>query len=108
VSRDGFDRASIVMHSRPTRVAQRVTPTDLRPPSAMGKLRLLGLCLVGGVGLAILWVWLPLTIAVIVSPLADGLWVGITVATAALAFSATFFVLALREDEAARRYAREI
>jgi hypothetical protein len=81
---------------------------DLLLPSAPGKLRLLGLCLVGGVGLAVLWVWLPLTIAVIVSPLTDGLWVGITVAAAALAFSLVFFVLALREDEEGRRYAQEI
>jgi hypothetical protein len=84
-----------------------VTQKDLLLPSAPGKLRLLGLCLAGGIGLAILWVWLPVTIAVIVSPLTDGLWVGITVGAAALAFSAVLFVLALREDEAGRRYARE-
>ncbi len=104
-----WDRPSLDLNVRPTRVSRNISRKDLLIPKGQSKLRMLALTFVGGVAMALLYVWPPLMIVVLVSPvgLTAG-WFWLAVGAAALVFWATLFTLAVRESAADRRYAEQL
>jgi hypothetical protein len=106
---DPWDRPSIVMKSRPTMAVRNVSRRDLLLPKGPSKLRVLGLTLVGGLCMALLYVWPPLMIVVIVSGVSLGTtWFWVTIACAAVVLWMALFTLAMRESAADRRYAEQL
>jgi hypothetical protein len=68
------------------------------------------LTFVGGVSMALLYVWPPLMIVVLLSTSVGvaAAWIWLTVAIAAAVFWLVLFTLALRESAADRRYAEQL
>jgi hypothetical protein len=96
------------LNVRPTKVTRRISRKDLLIPTGPSKLRMLALTFVGGIAMAILYVWPPLMIVVIVSSVGMAAWFWLVVAGAAVVFWATLFTLAVRESAADRRYAEQL
>jgi hypothetical protein len=70
---------------------------------------MLALTFVGGVSMALLYVWPPLMIVVLLSSVGvAAAWIWLTVAAAAAIFWLTLFTLAVRESAADRRYAEQL
>ena len=106
---DPWDRPSFDMNVRPDMAIRNVSRKDLLIPKGQSKLRMFALTFVGGVSMALLYVWPPLMIVVLVSTVSVGaLWIWLTVAIAAVVFWLTLFTLALRESAADRRYAEQL
>ena len=97
------------MNVRPEIAVRDVTRDDLLLPKGPGTLHMLAVTLVGGVAAALLYVWPPLMIVVIISTVSVGTaWIWLTVGIAAVVFWLTLFTLALRESAADRRYAEQL
>jgi hypothetical protein len=107
--RELWDRPSLDMNVRPSKVAPRIGRSDLLVPSGPSKLRMLGLTFVGGVTMALLYVFPPLMIVAIVSSVhLTAQWFWLAIGAAAVAFWATLFVLAVRESAADKVYAEQL
>jgi hypothetical protein len=107
-TRDLWDRPSLDLKVRPNRLIRNIGRKDLLIPRGPSKLRMLALTLVGGIAMAVLYVWPPLMIVVLVTPVAVGAAFWLALGVAALVFWLTLFTLAVRESAADRRYAEEL
>ena len=106
---DPWDRPSFDMNVRPEMAIRNVSRKDLLIPKGPGKLRMFVLTFVGGVCCAMLYVWPPLMIVVIVSTVGVGAaWIWVTIAVAAMVAWLALFTLAVRESAADRRYAEQL
>ena len=106
---DPWNRPSFDLNVRPEMAVRKVSRKDLLIPKGPGKLRMFALTFVGGVCGALLYVWPPLMIVVIISTVSVGTaWIWLTVGIAAVVFWLTLFTLALRESAADRRYAEQL
>ena len=106
---DPWDRASFDMHVKPYVAVRNVSRKDLLLPKGPSKLRMLALTFLGGVSMALLYVWPPLMIVVLVSTVGiSAAWIWLTIAIAAGVFWLTLFVLAVRESAADRRFAEQL
>ena len=104
-----WDRPSFDMAVRPEIAKRNVRRRDLLIPRGPDKLRMLALTFVGGVSMALLYVWPPLMIVVLVSTVGIGAaWIWLTVAIAAVVCWLALFTLAVRESAADRRYAEQL
>jgi hypothetical protein len=109
VEKDMWNRASVEMSVRPEIAIRDVAREDILIPRGPSGLRMLALTLVGGVSMALLYVWPPLMIVVLVSSVAlTAAWFWGTVAGAAVVFWLALFTLAVRESAADRRYAEQL
>jgi hypothetical protein len=111
VSRDDpWDRPSFDMNVRPEIAIRDISRKDLLIPKGPSKLRMFVLTFVGGVSMALLYVWPPLMIVVLLSTSVGvaAAWIWLTVAIAAAVFWLVLFTLALRESAADRRYAEQL
>jgi hypothetical protein len=107
--KDIWNRPSLELNTRPQMAVRNVSRKDLLIPKGPSKLRMLALTFVGGVSMALLYVWPPLMIVVMISTVSVGTaWIWLTVAIAALVFWLTLFTLAVRESAADRRYAEQL
>ena len=107
--KDLWDRPSFDMNVRPEMAIRDVSRRDMLVPKGPGKLRMLALTLVGGVSMAMLYVWPPLMIVVLVSTVGvSAAWIWLTIAIAALVAWLTLFTLGIRESAADRRYAEQL
>ena len=106
---DPWDRVSFEVNVRPEIAIRDVSRRDLLIPKGPGKLRMLALTFVGGVSMALLYVWPPLMIVVLVSTVGiSASWIWLTIAAAAALFWLTLFTLAVRESAADRRYSEQL
>lgn len=106
---DPWDRPSFDLNVRPERAIRNVSRKDLLIPKGPSKLRMLALTFVGGCSMALLYVWPPLMIVVLVSSVGVATaWIWLTVGIAAVVFWLTLFALAMRESAADRRYAEQL
>jgi hypothetical protein len=106
---DPWDRPSFDLNVKPEMAERKIRRKDLLIPKGQGKLRMFALTLVGGVSMALLYVWPPLMIVVLVSTVGIGaVWIWLTLAIAAGLCWLTLFTLALRESAADRRYAEQL
>jgi hypothetical protein len=108
--KDLWNRPSFELNTRPDRALRNVSRKDLLIPKGPSKLRMLALTLVGGVSMALLYVWPPLMIVVMLSSSVGvaTAWIWLTVAIAAAVFWLALFMLAVRESAADRRYAEQL
>lgn len=106
--RELWGRASLEMNTRPIKVTRNISRKDLLIPKGPSMLRMLLLTFAGGVSMAMLYVWPPLMVVVILSTAGIGAWFWIAIAIAALVAWMTLFTLAVRESAAERRYAEKM
>ena len=106
---DPWDRPSFDMNVRPEIAIRNVSRKDLLIPKGPSKLRMFALTFVGGTCCALLYVWPPLMIVVLISSVGVATaWIWLTVGIAAIVFWLTLFTLAVRESAADRRYAGQL
>jgi hypothetical protein len=106
---DPWDRPSFDMNVRPDMAVRKVSRKDILLPKGPSKPRMFALTFVGGVSMALLYVWPPLMIVVMVSTVSVGAaWIWLTVGIAAVVFWLTLFTLAVRESAADRRYSEQL
>ena len=106
---DMWDRPSFDMNVRPEIAIRNVSHKDLLIPKGPSKERMLALTFVGGVAMAMLYVWPPLMIVVLVSTVGiSAAWIWLTIAIAVCVAWLTLFTLAIRESAADRRYAEQL
>lgn len=106
---DPWDRPSFDLNVRPEMAIRDVSRKDLLIPQEPSKLRMFALTFVGGVSMALLYVWPPLMIVVLISSVGvAAAWIWATIGIAALVFWLTLFTLAVHESAADRRYAEQL
>jgi hypothetical protein len=107
--KDIWSRPSFEMNVRPEMAIRDISREDLLIPKGPSKLRMLALTFVGGIAMAMLYVWPPLMIVALVSSIGvRAEWFWLTIAIAAAVFWLTLFTLAVRESAADRRYAEQL
>ncbi len=107
--KDLWNRPSLELNTRPQMAIRDVGRKDLLIPRGPSKVRMLALTFVGGISMALLYVWPPLMIVVVLSTVSVSTpWIWLTVAIAAAVFWLTLFTLAVRESAADRRYAEQL
>ncbi len=106
---DPWDRVSFEANVRPEIAIRDVSRKDLLLERHPSVLRMLGLTLMGGIAMAMLYVWPPLMIALIVSTthLSAAWFWGVMGIVAAVCWLG-LFTLAVRESAADRRYAEQL
>lgn len=104
----GWDRASFDLNTRPDKIYRDIGQKDLLVPTAVGRggLKLAGLCLAGGLMLAVLWLWPILTIAGILG-LGLDLWLYPVIASVGLLTAVPLFVFSRWDFKRAERWGRE-
>ena len=106
---DPWDRPSFDMSVRPEIAIRNVSRRDLLIPRGPSKVKMFALTFVGGVAMAMLYVWPPLMVVVLVSTVGiAAAWIWVTIAVAAVVAWLTLFTLAVRESAADRRYAEQL
>jgi len=101
----GWDRASIAFRSRKPYFPD-IRREDLLLPNEAGKLRTLGLCLIGALGMTILFVGFPLLAVAIFVPL--GRWYLISLGCTFLGLTVLLFLVSTWETGRLRRLAKEL
>ena len=103
-----WDRASFEVNTAPARRRGGIRPRDVLLPAHHSRLKLLGACVVCGVAISILYVWLPLLVFGIAlnKPIGPQIW--LLVLGAAVASATVLFILALRQMARYREYATQI
>ena len=103
---DPWDRVSFEMNVRPEIAIRDVSRRDLLLEQGPSVPHMLALTFVA---MAMLYVWPPLMIVVLVSTVGiEAAWIWATVGIAALVFWTALFTLAVRESAADRRYAEQL
>ena len=102
-----WDRASFELNTAPVR-RRGLRPRDLLLPAHHNRLKLLGACVVCGVAVSILYVWIPLVFFAIVlnKPIGPQIW--LFVLAAAVVSATVLFILASRQMARYREYAAQI
>jgi hypothetical protein len=103
-----WDRASFEMNTASVKRRRGITRRDLLLPAHHSRLKLLGACIVCGISLSILYVWMPLLFLTILfnKPIGPEIW--LIVLAGAIVASTVLFVLASRQMERYREYATQI
>lgn len=102
-----WDRASFELNTAPTR-RRGIRPRDALVPAHHNRLKLLGACVVCGIAVSILYVWIPLLFFAIVfnKPIGPQIWLFVLVA--AVVSATVLFILASRQMARYREYATQI
>lgn len=103
-----WDRASFEVNTAPARRRGGIRPRDVLLPAHHSRLKLFGACVVCGVAISILYVWLPLLVLSIAinKPIGPQIW--LFVLTAAVVATTVLFILASRQMARYREYATQI
>ena len=109
MGRDHWDRPSMDMKVRPSKVKRDIARNDLMIVRGPGSLKMLAGTLLAAIGITALLVWPLSTIFMIVTDLyAPDDWYWGAVGLITLAFWATLYTLAVHETAADRRYAERL
>jgi hypothetical protein len=103
-----WDRASFELNTAPARRRGGIRPRDLLLPAHHSRLKLLGACVVCGVAVSILYVWIPLLFFAIVLNKRIGPQIWLFVLAAAVVSAMVLFILASRQMARYREYATQI
>jgi polyferredoxin len=103
-----WDRASFELNTAPTRRRRGIRPRDVLLPAHHNRLKLLGACIVCGISVSILYVWMPLLFFSIALNHRIGPQIWLIVLAAAVLASTVLFVLASRQMARYREYATQI
>jgi polyferredoxin len=96
------------MNTAPVKRRRGITRRDLLLPAHHNRLKLLGACIVCGISVSILYVWLPLLLLTILFNTPIGRGILLIVLAAAIVASIVLFVFASRQMARYREYVTQI
>ena len=93
-----WNRLTLTARSHPLHPMPNVTQADLLLPAASDRLFLLGACLVCGICISVLWLYVPAFLITIVAGLGWGNWLWLSMTAVALASGLLIFAIASKKE----------
>lgn len=93
-----WNRLTLTARSHPLHPMPNVTQTDLLLPATSDRFLLLGACLVCGICISILWLYVPAYLVTIVAGLGWGNWLWLSMTAMALVSGLLLFAIASQKE----------
>ena len=93
-----WDRLTLTSRSHPLHPMPNVTRDDLLLPAASDRLLLLGACLLCGICISVLWLYVPAYLVTLAAGLGWGNWIWLSMTAVALISGLLIFAIASKKE----------